>query len=301
MASKNAKTEATSTALATSTPSALAAADILDGMDFGVTGLEEADSSDFRLASILINFGGLVKGEQVPKTAWFNTLTEKWSKDVEVVLLVLHKSRAWTEFVQGEGTKRRCSSWDRITGTMEDGTVRPCQGCPDAQWRMEGGKRTRRCGEVHNVVAMERLSSELVMLRVKKTAMDPWVTFLNKFFLGKRVMNGARTNVPLFAYTTKLSAKMEQNGANAYAVPVFDAVLDESGKPVVMSREEMQFLAETARGVRELYLDRVREVAEREEGHEAAGDTSFEFGANGGDRFTDASKAAPAETETRFG
>lgn len=299
MASKNAKTEATSTALTTSTPSALAAADILDGMDFGVTGLEEADSSDFRLASILINFGGLVKGEQVPKTAWFNTLTEKWSKDVEVVLLVLHKSRAWTEFVQGEGTKRRCSSWDRITGTMEDGTVRPCQGCPDAHWRMEGGKRTRRCGEVHNVVAMERSSSELVMLRVKKTAMDPWVTFLNKFFLGKRVMNGARTNVPLFAYTTKLSAKMEQNGANAYAVPVFDAVLDESGKPVVMSREEMQFLAETARGVRELYLDRVREVAEREEGHDAAADTSFEFGANGGDRFAD--KGEPAVTETRFG
>jgi hypothetical protein len=149
---------------------------------------------------------------------------------------------------------------------------------------------------------MERDTQELVMLRAKKTAMDPWKAFLNKYFLGKRVVNGARSNIPLFAFETQLSAEMIANKSGNYAVPVFDVVRDEKGEPRVLPVEEIQFLAETARGVRELYLDRVREVADASDGHDSATeDTSFEFGANGGDRFADASKGAPAETETRFG
>jgi hypothetical protein len=305
MASKksNDTTPSETTALATSTPSSMARADILGGIDVGVTGLEEADASDFRLASITLNFNGMIDGEVPPKSVWVNTVTEKTEKTKRLVLLVLHKSRAWTEFVQGEGTKRRCSSWDNVTGTMEDGTTRACVGCPDAQWRMENGKRTRRCGDVHNVVAMERDTGELVMLRAKKTAMDPWKAFLNKYFLGKRVVNGARSNIPLFAFETQMSAEMIANKSGNYAVPVFEVVRDEKGEPKVLPVEEIQFLAETARGVRELYLDRVREVADASDGHDSAAteDTSFEFGANGGDRFVDASKGAQPETETRFG
>lgn len=306
MATKKTDTASTpseTTALATSAPSSMARADILGGLDVGVTGLEEADASDFRLASITLNFNGLVNGEVPPKSVWVNTVTETTSKTKRLALLVLHKSRAWTEFVQGEGTKRRCSSWDTVTGTMEDGTTRACAGCPDAQWRMENGKRTRRCGDVHNVVAMERDTGELVMLRAKKTAMDPWKSFLNKFFLGKRVVGGQRSNIPLFAFETQLSAEMIASKSGNYAVPVFEVARDEKGEPKVLPVEEIQFLAETARGVRELYLDRVREVADASDGHEtaAADDTSFEFGANAGDRFADASKTAPTETETRFG
>lgn len=299
MAKAAAKIDSESTALATSTPSALARADILEGLDLGVTGLEETDASDFRLASITLNFNGMIGGEVPPKSVWVNTVTEQTAKEKTVALLVLHKSRAWTEFVQGEGTKRRCSSWDSKTGTMEDGTERPCAGCPDAQWRMENGKRTRRCGEIHNVVAYERDTGELVMLRAKKTGMDPWKAFLNKFFLGKRVVGGKRSDVPLFAFETKLGSEMIASKSGNYAVPTFDVVRNEKGEPKVLPAEELRFLAETARGVRELYLDRVREVAEREEGHEAAADTSFDYGANGGDRFAD--KGEVAATETRFG
>lgn len=304
MASKKTDTPPTTTettALATSAPSALARPDILGGLDLGVTGLEEADASDFRLASITLNFNGMIDGEVPPKSVWVNTVTEKTEKTKKLVLLVLHKSRAWTEFVQGEGTKRRCSSWDTVTGTLEDGTTRACAGCPDSQWRMENGKRTRRCGDVHNVVAMERDTQELVMLRAKKTAMDPWKGFLNKYFLGKRVVNGARSNVPLFAYETVVSAEMIASKSGNYAVPVFEVVRNEKGEPKVLPAEELQFLAETARGVRELYLDRVREVADGADGHDGAaseGDTSFEYGANAGDRFADKPQA---ESATRFG
>jgi hypothetical protein len=297
----NDSTPSETTALATSTPSSMARADILGGLDIGVTGLEEADASDFRLASITLNFNGMIGGEVPPKSVWVNTVTERMEKTKRLVLLVLHKSRAWTEFVQGEGTKRRCSSWDTVTGTMEDGTTRACAGCHDAQWRLENGKRTRRCGEIHNVVAMERDTGELVMLRAKKTAMDPWKAFLNKFFLGKRVVNGARSNVPLFAFETQLSAEMIANKSGNYALPVFEIARDENGDPKVLPTDEIRYLAETARGVRQLYLDRVREVADMADGHDSAAteDTSFEFGANG-DRFADASKGAQPETATRF-
>lgn len=294
------KTEATeSTALAVGTPSALARADILEGLDLGVTGLEETDASDFRLASITLNFSGMIGGDVPPKSVWVNTVTEETAKEKVVTLLVMHKSRAWTEFVQGEGTKRRCTSWDSETGTMEDGTTRPCKGCPDAAPRLENGKRTRRCGEVHNIVGIEKGTGEFVMIRAKKTGLEPWIAFLNKFFLFKRVVNGKREHVPLFAFETKLASEMVSGKNGTYAVPTFDVVRNENGEPKVLPKDEVLFFRETARGVRELYLDRVREVAEREEGHEAA-DTSFDYGANG-DRFADASKTAPAETETRFG
>jgi hypothetical protein len=304
----SAPTTSESTALAATAASSLAHADLLGGIDLGgTTGLEEADQSDFRLGGITLNYSALVNGAQYPKTMWVNTLTEQAAAELVLVLLVMHKSRVWSQFVQGEGTKRFCSSWDSKIGTLtETGETRKCEGCPDAQWRSEGGKRVPpKCGEVRNVVAIDRATNDLVMLRVKRTAMDPWKTFLNKFFLSKRLLaNGKRENMPLFVYETKLSAKMETSNGNAWAVPVFDLVLDGAG-PKVLPAEEIHLFAETARGVREIYLERVREVADHDDGAAGeAGDTSFEFGANGGDRFADTSKTDSAraiETETRFG
>ena len=296
-----------STALATSTPSALAGVDLLGGLDLGgTTGLEEVDQSDFRLAGITLNFSALVNGQQYPKTMWVNTLTEEALAELVLVLLVMHKSRVWSEFVQGEGTKRFCSSWDTKTGTLAaTGEQRKCEGCPDAAWRNEGSKRVPpKCGEVHNVVALNRANNDLVMLRVKRTAMDPWKAFLNKFFLGKRALaSGKRDNMPLFVFETKLGSKMETSGGNAWAIPVFDLARGEKGEPKVLPHDEVLVFAETARGVRELYLDRVREVAEQDDGGSDGGDTSFEYGANAGDRFADPSKAADKaiETEQRFG
>lgn len=244
----------------------------------GVTGLEEADSSDIRLASLVFNFGGLDKdNNQIPKNRFFNTVDETIAEKKKLALLVLHKSRAWTEFVQGEGTKRRCASWDGVTGKMDDGAERPCDGCPDYAWRTIDGKRTRRCTDVHNVVAIDRETNQPVMVKFKKTSLDPWKGYLNKHFLGKRVVGTKRVNYPLFAFETLLSLKMEKNGANAFAVPVFD-------RGDVLPAEEIRAHVESARVFREVYLDReVRQVAESE--HDGAGDapdTSFDV-----DKFAD--------------
>ena len=82
-------------------PSAMARADILGGLDLGVTGLEEADASDFRLASITLNFwddrwrGAAEErvGEHGHRGRRPRTRSSSsWS---------CTQSRAWTEFVQG--------------------------------------------------------------------------------------------------------------------------------------------------------------------------------------------------------
>jgi hypothetical protein len=285
-----AKKEATALAKDDASGSALALAhgDELAGVlgddDLGgVTGLEEADSSDIKLASLIWNFGGLDKnGDQIPKNRFFNTVEETISDKKRVALLVLHKSRAWAEFVQGEGTKRRCSSWDGKVGTTDEGVDRKCDGCPDYAWRTVDGKRSRRCTDVHNVVAIDRETSQPVMLKFKKTSIDPWKAYLNKYFLGKRTVGTKRVNYPLFAFETRLSLKMEKNGANAYAVPVLE-------RGEVLSVEEIRVHAETARVFREVYLDReVRQVAEQE--HDGGGDVvdaSFDV-----DKFADTPSSA---------
>jgi hypothetical protein len=280
-------------ALATGTLAALSR-DELEGMSVDMTGLEDISADDFRLASLVWNLGGIDEktNQERPKTMLFNTLTEESVKSADLALLVLHKSRQWAEFVQDKGTVRRCSSWDNIEGRTESGQVRKCAGCPDYGWqRGPDGKNKRNCGDVHNVVASDlEHGGELVMLRLKKTGLDPWKTYLNKHFLGKRVVNGARTHYPLFTFKTKLSLKLEKNGSNAYALPVFE-------RGEVLSGADIAFCLETARGVQELYLDRVREVAESTDSEGGADDTGFDYGANA-KGFID-TKAEP-ETATRF-
>lgn len=261
--------------------------DALDGLDVGVTGLEEVDSSERRIAGLVLNFTGLVDGNQPPKNHLVNTVTEEVSKEKTLVLLTLHKSKQYTEFVQGEGTKRRCSSWDGVVGTMEDGRSRRCAGCPDAEWRKDAsGKSSRNCGDVHNIVALDRATNDLLMIRAKKTALDPWKAYLNKYFLGKRTLpDGRKADMPLFAFETRLSGKMEQKNGSAYAIPVFEPVMGEDRNPAVLPRAEVQLYLETAKGVREMYLDRVREVAESTDAADGGapsggGDVSFDFGAN---------------------
>jgi hypothetical protein len=293
-----ARKDQTGTALAVDEKKALATtqsdelAGVLGEDDLGgVTGLEEADASDIKLASLVFNFGGLdAKGDQIPKNRFFNTVDETVKDHVRVALLVLHKSRAWTEFVQGEGTQRRCTSWDNVTGKTQEGTERPCSGCPDYEWRTIEGKRTRRCTDVHNVVAVERETNQPVMIRFKKTSLDPWKSHLNKHFLGRRIVAGKRQNYPLFAFETVISLKLEKNGANAFAVPVLE-------RGEVLSADEIRAHAESAKVFREVYLDReVRAVAERDPSDESAPpDTSFNP-----DEFADPSKGVGGNAQ-QFG
>ena len=274
--------------------------DALDGMELDFTGLEGIGAEDFRLATLVWNVERIdpqSRETTCRKKDFLNTVTEEAKDKVNLVLLVLHKSKVWSEFVDNKKTVH-CSSWDGIIGTTQTGTQRPCEGCPDAQWTQVNGKPTRRCDDVHNVVASDlNAGGDLVMLRMKSSSLGPWKTFLNKYFLGKRVVQGKRTHYPLFAFPVAITLRMEAKpGVTPYAVPVFSIPCDESGKPIPLSIDEVQAHADNARGIKELYLDRVRKVADDAE-KSSADDTGFDFGANA-KGFID-TKAEP-ETATRF-
>ncbi len=250
-------------------------ADVLGDEDLGITGVEEADASDVRLAKLIWNFKGVNEktGKAVSPDTLFNTVTEETKDDARVALLVLHKSHEWKEFDEAaQKSERRCSSWDRVTGEMADGTRRSCEGCPDRQWTKnpETGKRTRRCSEVANVVGLDLEDGQPVVLRFRRTAARAWSDFLNKYILGKRIVNGRRQNMPLFAYPTEVSIKMEKKGNLTWALPV----LERGEKP--FSRDEILYFAESARGFKELYLDEMRHAAENgpdEDGDAPRGDS----------------------------
>lgn len=291
------------TALATTQSSALASSDLLDGFDAEFTGLEEAGASDFKVGTLMLNFGGSIDGDVPPKTAWVNTLSESIEKEPELTLLALHKSRQY-QAKDGEGKRVTvCSSWDGKTGKTAEGVARPCAGCPDYEFRRVDGKATRNCGDVHNVAALHRSTGDVVMLRLKRTAIDPWKTFLNNTFLGKRVLpGGKRAHYPLFSFHVKLGAKIVDGPSNSkYAIPVFNVVRGEDKRPVVPTAAELHSYAETAKGVVELYISRPADFAEPEAAHTGdAIDTSatdFDFGANASERSAD----PYVDTSNRFG
>lgn len=269
------KTE--SAALATTASTALAPAgssdllaDVLgEGNSFATDGLEEIDSSDIKLATYVWNFKGTdAEGEPFSPTVFYDTVLETGQKTVDAVLLTLHKSNEFREFVNEENKSYvRCRSFDRVTGRMENGTERPCAGCPDAEWRMDDkGKRVRNCGPVYNVVGLDRVKQSAFVIRCKKTSLDPLKSYLNKHFLGKRVVGGKRGNYPLFAFATKLSLRMSDD--KKYSIPVFE-------RGDVLSREEMVQASADATFYREHMLPALEKAEKADVDGEPKTDTSF--------------------------
>jgi hypothetical protein len=256
-----------------------ALASVLGDIDVGTTGLEEADASDRRLSALVWNMNATdADGEPIPKNAFFDTVAETTSKKKRLTVLTLHKSNAYQVFVDGQGTVTKCRSWDRVTGEMEDGGTRPCHRCPDKEWRRDPstGKRTRACADVANVVALDWEDGQPKALRFKKTSMRPWQDFLNKHFLGKRLLpNGTRADVPLFAFEVEVSLEMVKGNSGSYATPVFE--LGRGGAPY--SRDEILYLAEESKAARS-YLDDVRKVVEKADAHDAS--DASEGGSGGG-------------------
>lgn len=298
MAKKD-KKEEHQTALATGGALALQQdelSDVLGDVDLGTDGLEETEASDHRIAALVFNFNGVdAAGDPVPKNRFFDTVSEEIKPRVRLALLTMHKSNAWTEFVDGQGTKVRCRSWDRETGEMEDGRTRACKGCPHKEWRVDPstGKRTRDCSDVVNLVGLDLEDAQPKILRLKRTSERPWKDYLNKHFLGKRIVGGKRANYPLFAFETTVSLEMAKGNSGSYARPVFER----SEQP--FSREEIFFFAEQAKAARAWLLDsRTREVAEgadMREGDATEADTSFDP-----NEFSDDPAPSAAASANRF-
>lgn len=219
--------------------------DILGDVDLGTDGLEEVDNSDINLPVMVFNMKGKdADGRALAPDVYYNTVTEGTHQTVDCVLLTMHKTNEWTEYNDDKGRNvKLCRSADRKTGTMEDGTQRPCEKCPDAQWRTdEKGKRSKHCGTVINVVGVDRETGRPFIVRAKKTSLRPFKNYLNKHFIGAR---GSKGNVPLFAYQTTMGLTMSDDGK--YSLPVYTR-----GK--VLDRASIVEAAETAKFYREIVL-----------------------------------------------
>lgn len=227
--------------------------DPLEGMELETDGLEEVDSGDVSLARLVWNCNSTTpEGEPIPPNRFLNSVTEEVSTVANLSLLTLHKSREWKEYdVDAGRTDTFCSSWDTVTGTMEDGTPRPCEGCPDARWAKAGP----RCSEVANVVAVDLDSGQPVRLEFKRTSARPWKSYLNRSVLGRRFVGGKRTHMPLFAHPTTITLKMAEGAKNPYAVPVLTRADDP------FCRADILYFAESAKAFREMQATPPREQA----------------------------------------
>lgn len=244
---------------------------LLDDLDLGTDGLEEIENADIKIPAKVFNMKGVdAKGDPIPANVFYDTTTEKTTKTLECQLLTLTKSNEYRTYdeVKKESTTH-CRSFDRVTGTTDAGKERPCQGCPDAQWRTEGGKKTRNCGTVWSFAAVDEEGLPF-LLRLKKTAVNPVKNYLNKYFIGKRMSGGKRSNYPIFAFKTRVHLKMVDGGK--YAVPEF-----ELGEPC--TQEQILAGKDNALFYREVMVPALIQAAEREHDGSAEGDA----GKGGGD------------------
>lgn len=229
------KDKATGDALATATPEELERIEAQNAAELAAffeeecetDGLEDVGGEDVKLGSKIWNMSGLNKatGESYKKNEFLDTLTEEVSTKVRLVFLTTKKTHRYDVFDNAKNkTDVVCQSLDRKTGVMNDGTRRPCQGCPDFGWyKDEDGNNKRRCGEVHTVVGMDLDEHRPVVVRFKKTGLAPWRKYLMAHHWGVRIKpDGSRGNIGLFAYEAELSLALHESGK--YAVPVIEKV-----------------------------------------------------------------------------
>jgi hypothetical protein len=245
---------------------------VLDGLDIQDDGLSEIGQEDIKLPTKVWNFKGLdQEGNPIPANVFYDTVTEQLARTLDLILIKLHKTNEWREYVQGEGRSRiRCRSFDQVTGTMEDGTVRPCEGCPDAKWLDVIGddgksRRNRKCGPVYNIFGAELATRQPCVLRFKKTSLPAIQSYLNKHHIGRRIIKGARSNWPLYVYVCRATLKMSDD--KKYAVPVLE-------RREMLSREDIAQGAATVKYVNEVLLGELGKVMEAD--GDGAGDTSFD-------------------------
>jgi hypothetical protein len=278
-----APSDATALAPASNTHDELAA---LGDVQFDNDGLDEIDSTDIRIAAKVFNFKGVdAKGRKIPEDAFYDTVDETVKEQIDAAFLHLHKTNLYSVYDNDEGrTRIVCRSFDRETGTMEDGLQRPCEGCPDAEWRTENGKRTRNCGPVYNMFAVDRETQLPFVVRFKRTSLPVIKSYLQKHHIGRRIVKGKRENYPLYCFQADLSCKMSDDGK--YALPVLTRGAPLQLDEIKAHAENAKFLRENMFGI----LEKTEEVVAASE----APDTSFDpekFGGEQGKDFVDSPAA----------
>lgn len=237
-------------------------------------GLGEAGAEDIRIATKVWNMKGVgADGRKIPEDEFYDTIDQTTTPTLDAVLLYLHKTNLYSEYDNTEGKNRIvCRSFDRVTGTMENGTTRPCAGCPDDQWYTDGGKRRKHCGPVYNVAALDRTSQLPFWLRFKRTSLPVFKQHLQKHHLGRRVVGRDRRNYPLYAFGVTLRCRMSDDGK--YALPVIE-------RGPVLAQAEYDACEHAAATIKANLMQLIGQ-ADATEAATPGPDTSFDYGANGG-------------------
>jgi hypothetical protein len=279
MAPRNARGAAEALAPATApatTSDELAGIDLPEDAD---DGLGEVSGEDLKIATKLLNMKGVgADGRKIPEDEFYDTIDQNTVRELDAVFLYLHKTNLYSVYDNAEGrTRTICRSFDRVTGTMEDGTDRPCKGCPDDQWYTEDGKRRKNCGPVYNAAALDRTTRMPFWFRFKRTSLPIFKQHLQRHHIGRRVVAGKRENYPLYAFQVTLRAKMSDDGK--YALPVIE-------RGAALSRDEMVECAEACATIKANVAPLLAASDAQTAGVEAS-DASFNYGANSAATGTD--------------
>lgn len=198
-------------------------AGVFDDEEEVFTGTEEMGAEDVRLPTWALNTKGNDRVVTRPNE-FLNTVTEEVKERLHLAILTNHKTRQWRENGADNKPVVRCRSFDNVTGEMEDGTKRSCAGCPDYEWKTDPqtGKRSRRCGDVYNLVGIDRENGQMGVLRVKKGSIKAVKEFYQRHFYKKRRTAKGYVDYPFFAFETIVGAKMEKGEGFTWAVPTFE-------------------------------------------------------------------------------
>lgn len=265
----------------------------LTDLDLGETGLDEMDQADIKLPTKSLNMKGKDRnGEEIAKSKFYDTVDEVQKSAIRGVFLHSHKSNVWSQYDTAEGrNKMICRSDDLVTGTMrtDDGEVqRACKGCPDTQWHKVTDEKTgeqrnvRNCNLVHNVISYDLDEEKLFTIRFKKGALKNFMSHVNKHHFNKGKAAGLKTpHIPLYIFEVVIRGDLHEDGT--HALPIIE-------RQGVLTKEQVAFMADGLRGMKDHLASIARNADEFGEASETPPDTSFnpdKFGGGEGQDFVE--------------
>lgn len=256
-------------ALATQSVDALAGIEGIEEIEITDDGLGELSGEDIKLPVKIWNAKTLdAEGNPILPNVFFDTVTEQTQKQLDVIFIKVHKTNEWREYDDAQGKSVvRCSSFDQVTGVMDDGLERKCEGCNDAKWdtviRDDGSKkRTRRCGPVQNVFAVELPEMKPCLVRFRRSSLTPIQTYWTRYHIKQRPVRDPKNpkrvikvNYPAYAFAARVTLKMSDD--RKYAIPVID-------QTARLPKELFMQALETVSYVDAVLLDRLPKVADVE-------------------------------------
>lgn len=215
--------------------------DSFKSADGTIAGMEAMDSSDIKMPRIKLLQStseeaqkGLGKAGQ-----FYNSVTGEAKDELEVILLVMGKSRVRFEEPYKRGAQPLCRSLDGKCST--DGEI--CDKCEFADWdkAKDNGKDVPSCrqGITWMFVEADNTNSIPPRIVVSGASMSNQKNFLTKLTgLG---------GYPPYILVTKITSKQESNDKGIFYVMNFDFAKNEDGSVKTVSPTMAQRFAEMSR------------------------------------------------------